>query len=75
MYLIFSESNFYNAIATFYYDLVVFGTASILAYEDFDNVVNFVNPLPWRILRRHRPQIPPDDLLSRIHHDRDGGGS
>jgi len=44
MYLIFSESNFYNAIATFYYDLVVFGTASILCYEDFDNVVNFVNP-------------------------------
>ena len=44
MYLIFSESNFYNSIATFYYDLVVFGTASILVYEDFDNVVNCVNP-------------------------------
>ena len=44
MYLIFSESNFYNSIATFYYDLVVFGTASILIYEDFDNVVNCVNP-------------------------------
>ena len=30
LYLIFSESNFYNCIATFYYDLVVFGTAVLL---------------------------------------------
>ena len=44
LYLIFAESNFYNAIAVFYFDLVIFGTASILAYEDFENVVNFVNP-------------------------------
>lgn len=44
LYLIFSESNFYNAIATFYYDLVIFGTASMLAYEDYENVVNFINP-------------------------------
>jgi len=27
LYLIFSESNFYNAIAVFYFDLVIFGTA------------------------------------------------
>jgi Bacteriophage head to tail connecting protein len=44
LYLIFAESNFYNSIATFYHDLVVFGTAAILCYEDFDNVVNFINP-------------------------------
>lgn len=44
LYLIFSESNFYNSIAVFYYDLVIFGTASLLAYEDFENVVNFINP-------------------------------
>jgi len=44
MYLIFSESNFYNSIATFYYDLVVFGTASQLIYEDYDNVINCINP-------------------------------
>lgn len=44
LYLIFSESNFYNCIATFYYDLVVFGTAVILIYEDFDNVINYYNP-------------------------------
>jgi len=44
MYLVFAESNFYNSIATFYYDLVVFGTASLLVYEDYENVVDFYNP-------------------------------
>ena len=44
MYLIFSESNFYNSIATFYYDLVIFGTASLLIYEDFKQVINCINP-------------------------------
>ncbi|MGI0083799.1 MAG: portal protein [Nitrososphaerales archaeon] len=44
LYLIFSESNFYTSMAVFYFDLVVFGTASLLIYEDFDNVINCINP-------------------------------
>lgn len=44
LYLIFQESNFYNSIATFYYDLVIFGTAVILIFEDFENVINCANP-------------------------------
>src|SRR5882757_8257498 len=44
LYLIFAESNFYNSIATYYYDLVIFGTAVILIYEDFENVINCNNP-------------------------------
>ena len=44
LYLIFSESNFYNSIATFYYDLVIFGTGSLLIYEDFKSVINCINP-------------------------------
>lgn len=44
MRLVFHESNFYNSIATFYYDLVIFGTASMLIYEDFENVINCFNP-------------------------------
>jgi hypothetical protein len=44
LYLIFSESNFYNAIGVFYYDLVIFGTGALLIYEDFDTVINCVNP-------------------------------
>lgn len=44
LYLIFSESNFYNSIAVFYHDLVIFGTAAMLIYEDFDTVINCINP-------------------------------
>lgn len=44
MYLIFAESNFYTAMAIFYFDLVVFGTAVLLLYEDFDDVITCVNP-------------------------------
>lgn len=42
--LIFQESNFYSAAATFYFDLVVWGTALIIMYEDYENVVHFINP-------------------------------
>ena len=41
---IFHESNFYNSVAVLYYDLVVFGTASMLIYEDYDNVILCFNP-------------------------------
>lgn len=44
MMLVFHESNFYNAMATFYYDLVIYGTATMLIYEDFENVINCYNP-------------------------------
>jgi hypothetical protein len=44
MYQVFAESNFYTAMAIFYFDLVVFGTAVFLIYEDFDNVINCINP-------------------------------
>src|SRR5215475_2718121 len=42
--LIFAESNFYNSIATLYFDLVIFGTGIILIYEDFENVIHCYNP-------------------------------
>lgn len=44
MYLVFQESNFYPAMAVFYFDLVIFGTAVFLIYEDFENVMNCFNP-------------------------------
>lgn len=44
MYLVFSESNFYTSMAIFYFDLIVFGTAAMLIYEDYDNVINCINP-------------------------------
>lgn len=44
LYNIFQESGFYNSIATFYYDLVIFGTAVMIVYEDFENVIRCYNP-------------------------------
>lgn len=44
LYLIFSESNFYNSIAVLYHDLVIFGTGVMLIYEDFNSVITCVNP-------------------------------
>lgn len=44
MRLVFQESNFYNSIATFYFDLVIFGTAVLLIYEDYNNVIDCYNP-------------------------------
>jgi Bacteriophage head to tail connecting protein len=44
MMLVFQESNFYNSVATVYFDLVVFGTSVMLIYEDFDNVIHCYNP-------------------------------
>lgn len=42
--LIFHESNFYTAMAQFYYDLVIYGTAVMLIYEDYENVISCYNP-------------------------------
>ena len=42
--LIMQESNFYDSLAIFYFDLVVFGTAAMLIYEDYENVIRCYNP-------------------------------
>jgi hypothetical protein len=44
MLYIMSESNFYNAIAVLYLDLVTFGTAALLIYEDDETVIRCYNP-------------------------------
>lgn len=44
MMKVFAESNFYNSIAVMYMDLAVFGTAPMLIYEDYEDVINCVNP-------------------------------
>lgn len=42
--LVMAESNFYNCLAVLYLDLVVFGSASMLIYEDYDSVIRCYNP-------------------------------
>jgi hypothetical protein len=44
MMRVFQESNFYNAIAVVYSDLAVFGTAPMIIYQDFENVIHCFNP-------------------------------
>lgn len=44
MLLVMGESNFYNAIAVLYLDLVVFGSAAMLIYEDDESVIRCYNP-------------------------------
>lgn len=44
MQRVFAESNFYTSMAVMYFDLVVFGTAVMLIYEDFDDVIRCFNP-------------------------------
>lgn len=43
MLLVMAESNFYNSMAILYLDLVGFGTAAMLIYEDFDEVIRCYN--------------------------------
>ncbi len=44
MRMVMAESNFYNALAVMYLDLVFFGTACVLIYEDRRDVIRCYNP-------------------------------
>lgn len=44
MLFVMSESNFYNAMAVLYLDLVIFGTGANLIYEDDETVIRCYNP-------------------------------
>lgn len=44
MMQVMAETNYYNAMAVLYLDLVVFGSAAMLIYEDDDNVFRCYNP-------------------------------
>jgi len=44
MMIVMSESNFYNSMAVLYLDLVVFGSAANLIYEDDDDIIRCYNP-------------------------------
>lgn len=44
MSLVLAESNFYNAMAVMYLDLVIFGSAAMLIYEDFESIIRCYNP-------------------------------
>lgn len=43
MLVVLAESNFYKAIAQLYLEWCTFGTAAMIIYEDFDDVIRFYN--------------------------------
>lgn len=44
MLYVMAESNFYNGMAVLYLDLVIFGSAALLIYEDDETVIRCYNP-------------------------------
>ena len=44
MMTVFQSSNFYQSMAIMYFDLVVFGSACIIIYENYDNIIHCFNP-------------------------------
>lgn len=44
MLQVMAQSNFYNSMAVMYLDMVVFGTAANIIYEDYDSVIRCYNP-------------------------------
>src|SRR5262249_51174058 len=44
MMRVMAESNFYNCLAVMYLDLVFFGTAAMLIYDDYYSVIRCYNP-------------------------------
>lgn len=59
MMLIMAESNFYNALAVMYLDLVIFGTAAMIIYEDYESIIRCYNPAmgEYYVAQSHRLQV------------------
>jgi Bacteriophage head to tail connecting protein len=57
--LVMAESNFYNALAVMYLDLVVFGTSAVIVYEDFDSVIRCYNCAlgEYYLSQSHRQEV------------------
>lgn len=59
---IYAGSNFYQAHAQAYYDEVVFGTAPIIQYDDFDDIVRFYVPESGEYFLGVDAKLRPDTL-------------
>lgn len=57
MMQVMAESNFYNAMAVLYLDLVVFGTSAMMIYEDDDSVIHCYNPALGEYYLAQSPQL------------------
>lgn len=67
MMLVMGQSNFYNAMAVMYLDLVVFGTAAMLVYEDYDNVIRCYNPALGEYFLAQDDRLMVNTFARKIH--------
>jgi Bacteriophage head to tail connecting protein len=59
---VFAESNFYNGLATLYFDLAVFGTAPMIIYEDYEDVIRCFNPCAGEYYLANSDRLDVDTL-------------
>ena len=64
--LVMANSNYYTAKAVQYYDLVVFGTAPLLIYEDKDKVITCFNPCAGEYFVANSPNFSVDTLYRKF---------
>jgi hypothetical protein len=60
MMLVMAESNFYNAMAVLYMDLVVFSTGAMMIYDDDQSVIHCYNPALGEYYLSQSPQLRVD---------------
>lgn len=60
MFRVMSESNFYNGMGVLWTDLSVFNTATMLIYEDFDDVIRCFNPCAGEYYLENGPRMNVD---------------
>lgn len=56
----YAESNFYQALGTCYHDLAVFASASLIQYEDDEDVFRFYNPCLGEFMFGINPRLVVD---------------
>ncbi len=57
MQRVMQESNFYNSMAVLFADLAVFGTGTMLIYEDYDDVIRCYNPCAGEYYLENGPRL------------------
>lgn len=60
------ESNFYNSLGVAYLDLGVFGTASMIIYEDYEDIIRCYNPCLGEFYLASNDRLQVDTLARKF---------
>ena len=63
---IMSESNFYTSIGVMFQDLSAFGTAAMIIYEDFLNVIHCFNPCMGEFYLAQNARLEVDTMFRKL---------